>query len=1035
MENRIINNASTETLKQPFDYDEWKTHMDQVFCNKSEEPLKKSASDEKYLNSLKEKIKTNIEKNKKNFKDQEIKVPVKPPKQEEVEKPKSSIDEFTQLKLKDKERKRRKQDAIFQQKLEESKSKVVDMSLKSQKLEKISEESEREIRKIKDMAKKLVTRSVTNENEFNEIFTNLDNLENVIRDTGKKSKKSRKKEAAPEKSVHEVEVHWTEEDSNRWTTDKKAEVARVTSLLSALKTAAAHGASSFVSSSIQNTIRNCQQMQEESEEERKREKIELMKKQKEIERVSPISVPEVATCSKVEVDKPTEVIQKTKNEVESKPITEDIKKNEDENELKCKSTVESLGQKMAVNETDKEEDKKLKIEILKSSSPTKDQKIGQRSIEESKSMDNREEEVCGKSEVPKQQIVEQKTAVANDDTLKIGEKEIKNETIETGIEAEGSLSKKEEPKVGQIVKEEFKAKKIREKMNVESESKSEFSASKIKKINNSPKKDSSLLEQKSPAADKKILNEIKVVKALPEPSSEVNTNKQEQAEAEAEKAKLKRQEDFLAKMKSEEQNKKKLIKEKLGKQLRQIQEDKKIHYENLEKKKRKVETPKQILIKPQETLQKLNKEQEIKAIKSNSKKLTHLINSVETIISKDQLESKQDTKKLTGIKKQTDEVNTAARKDGDQIVKRIHSSTDSEEKIKRMEPKCIEMGKEGVPSHIVKDQSKCKDNFESKQETKNFTGIKKEADEVNTVASEDDQIIGNTHSSSDSEDKIKKEEPKCKEENKEEVKLDTRDAESHSPKDQSKSKEQFESKQETKKLTGIKKQTDEVNTAARKDGDQIVSKTHSTDSEERKKEVPRSEVKLLTRTEAGSHALNDQSKCKTKIEGSLPSGVETSPCRAIRAEDSSLPPKIESPSPSKKSWPKEVTTVGAKSFIPQKNQKNEIEFIKIGSPSQVRKAVLSNLDVETDRVTTEEKPGYKICKVPTTNFEVKIPMRKKETPVTNESNKDMEVLSMSKYPESKPTRKESRSCERPPPPSFKPPPPPSFKPPPPPPLF
>ena len=962
MENRIINNASTETLKQPFDYDEWKTHMDQVFCNKSEEPLKKSASDEKYLNSLKEKIKTNIEKNKKNFKDQEIKVPVKPPKQEEVEKPKSSIDEFTQLKLKDKERKRRKQDAIFQQKLEESKSKVVDMSLKSQKLEKISEESEREIRKIKDMAKKLVTRSVTNENEFNEIFTNLDNLENVIRDTGKKSKKSRKKEAAPEKSVHEVEVHWTEEDSNRWTTDKKAEVARVTSLLSALKTAAAHGASSFVSSSIQNTIRNCQQMQEESEEERKREKIELMKKQKEIERVSPIRVPEVATSSKVEVDKPTEVIQKTKNEVESKPITEDIKKNEDENELKYKSTVESLGQKMAVNETDKKEDKKLKIEVLKSSSPTKDQKIEQRSIEESKSMDNREEEVCGKSEVPKQQIVEQKTAVANDDTLKIGEKEVKNETIETGIEAEGSLSKKEEPKVGQIVKEEFKAKKITEKMNVESESKSEFSASKIKKINNSPKKDSSLLEQNSPASDKKILNEIKVVKALPESSSEVNTNKQELAESEAEKAKLRRQEDFLAKMKSEEQNKKKLIKEKLGKQLRQIQEDKKIHYENLEKKKRKVETPKQILIKPQETLQKLNKEQEIKAIKSNSKKLTHLINSVETIISKDQLESKQDTKKLTGIKKQTDEVNTAARKDGDQIVKRIHSSTDSEEKIKRMEPD-------------------------------------------------------------------------CKEENKEEVKLDTRDAESHSPKDQSKSKEQFESKQETKKLTGIKKQTDEVNTAARKDGDQIVSKTHSTDSEERKKEVPRSEVKLLTRTEAGSHALNDQSKCKTKIEGSLPSGVETSPCRAIRAEDSSLPPKIESPSPSKKSWPKEVTTVGAKSFIPQKNQKNEIEFIKIGSPSQVRKAVLSNLDVETDQVTTEEKSGYKICKVPTTNFEVKIPMRKKETPVTNESNKDMEVLSMSKYPETKPTRKESRSCERPPPPSFKPPPPPSFKPPPPPPLF
>merc|ERR1711981_670077 len=164
------------------------------FCSKTEEPLKRSPSDEKYLQSLKEKIKTNIEKSKKNFKDQELKVPqVKETKEQAVANPKKDFDEFTQLKLKEKERKRKKQDAIFQQKLEESKSKVVDMSLKSQKLEKISEESEREIKKIKDMAKKLVTRSATNENDFNEIFLNIDNLETVIRDTGKKSRKSKKK--------------------------------------------------------------------------------------------------------------------------------------------------------------------------------------------------------------------------------------------------------------------------------------------------------------------------------------------------------------------------------------------------------------------------------------------------------------------------------------------------------------------------------------------------------------------------------------------------------------------------------------------------------------------------------------------------------------------------------------------------------------------------------------------------------------------------------------------------------------------------
>merc|ERR1712066_371478 len=171
VENSLINDASKDTLKQPFDYEEWKSNMDKVFCSKKEEPLKKSASDEKYLNNLKEKIKTNIEKNgKKNFRNQEVKVPVTPVKVAEVENPKKDFDEFKQLKLKDKERKRKKQDAIFQQKLEESKSKVVDMSLKSQKLEKISEESEREIQKIKDMAKRLVTRSVPNENGFNEIF-------------------------------------------------------------------------------------------------------------------------------------------------------------------------------------------------------------------------------------------------------------------------------------------------------------------------------------------------------------------------------------------------------------------------------------------------------------------------------------------------------------------------------------------------------------------------------------------------------------------------------------------------------------------------------------------------------------------------------------------------------------------------------------------------------------------------------------------------------------------------------------------------
>ena len=75
MGNTLINEASAETLKQPFDYEEWKNSMDKMFSAKTEDPLKRSPSDEKYLQSLKDKIHTNIEKSKKNFKDQETKVP------------------------------------------------------------------------------------------------------------------------------------------------------------------------------------------------------------------------------------------------------------------------------------------------------------------------------------------------------------------------------------------------------------------------------------------------------------------------------------------------------------------------------------------------------------------------------------------------------------------------------------------------------------------------------------------------------------------------------------------------------------------------------------------------------------------------------------------------------------------------------------------------------------------------------------------------------------------------------------------------
>merc|ERR1712029_1181295 len=120
-----------------------------MFGENKRDSLKRTSSDELYLKSLKDKIDANVKKAKKNFKDQEPPVEMFKEKKEAVDSPKvqPKNNEMAQLKLKEKERKRKKQEAVFQQKVETSVDKVKDMSLKSQKLEKISAESEQEILK------------------------------------------------------------------------------------------------------------------------------------------------------------------------------------------------------------------------------------------------------------------------------------------------------------------------------------------------------------------------------------------------------------------------------------------------------------------------------------------------------------------------------------------------------------------------------------------------------------------------------------------------------------------------------------------------------------------------------------------------------------------------------------------------------------------------------------------------------------------------------------------------------------------------
>ena len=62
--------------------------------------------------------------------------------------------------------------------------------------------------------------------------------------------------------------------------------------------------------------------------------------------------------------------------------------------------------------------------------------------------------------------------------------------------------------------------------------------------------------------------------------------------------------------------------------------------------------------------------------------------------------------------------------------------------------------------------------------------------------------------------------------------------------------------------------------------------------------------------------------------------------------------------------------------------KNETEFIKIGSPSQIRRAVITS--VKLDETVNKNDQNYKISKVPTTTFEFKIPTKKSDNTACNQ---------------------------------------------------
>merc|ERR1711983_688594 len=192
------------------------------------------------------------------------------------------------------------------------------------------------------MAKKLVARSQANEDDFNTIFKDIENADCISMESdSKKKRKSKKKEPEITKSILENDVHWTEEENNKWSSEKK-EVKGVSNLLTALRQAAAAGASDFVTSSIHNTIDSCKKMQEEHEKERQADKEERLK----LEKIQKEEEEKIKLKKAAEENKKKLLEQEKKEELAKKQILEELEK---QKVAEAKMKEEKLKQKEAEN--------------------------------------------------------------------------------------------------------------------------------------------------------------------------------------------------------------------------------------------------------------------------------------------------------------------------------------------------------------------------------------------------------------------------------------------------------------------------------------------------------------------------------------------------------------------------------------------------------------------------------------------------------------------------------------------------------------
>eukprot|EP00092_Neocalanus_flemingeri_P012773 GFUD01013764.1.p1 GENE.GFUD01013764.1~~GFUD01013764.1.p1 ORF type:complete len:2085 (+),score=698.75 GFUD01013764.1:68-6256(+) len=909
-DNSIIHNTDPKKDLKPFDYEIWKSEMEDIY-QQPEYPFEKKAEDELYLQNLRQKIQVNVKKvNKENkVKDKE--------KDRKVEKdnkatPAKKVDDFAMLKLKDKERKKKKQDVKFQQKVLDNEDKLKEMSIKTKKIEKIALDSHVEIQKIREMARKLVAKSEAKENEFNEIFLNLDNLDKISIESEKKNgKKGRKKTENIQSSILTKELHWTEEENNKWTSDKKG-ISKVTNVLAALRAAAENGQSKLVTDSLKETIYNCKKMEEESQEEKKREKTRQIEEEKE---------------------RKEEEIKKQKNK---------------ENEEKKTMQIEKLKKQ-------KEDEQR----ILKAVESTEKLK------KESKLKKLAEEEKLAEEKILAEERIKMEAIEKNKRIEKEKEKRAREKEAELKKQAEVATYKNKNPE--KILIEESK------KLGA-SEKKQKLDTEKEDEINR--QKRSKDLQSKWQEKEKQ------------------RVEKEEQTKKLKEEERLKRQEEYIEKMKKEEERKRKETHARLEEEMKMVEEEKARELQLLETR-----------IKREEECRKKEMERKLMA----EKKLQAEIEK----------RKQEEGKKLQ-----------AERERKEKEYRAIQEERECIEKIwEEKKRKCIE----------IENESQQNDSNENKSHAflKQSNGKVGEKFELNNS-------INDSNNKSPEQAETARREVRTGKINFAEEKKLAQERMKMEAIDKMQRIEKEKEKRARAKEAELNKKAEDAAYNKQNEEKILMEESKKVEAEEKKQKLEsemKSEEDKLKRLAVTMKQM-DQETIKQQIDNKPPPHTQAK--HTVPKPVSEKVPDIKEIPVIKSSHAKDVTdrpsnvvTVSSNSFMPQKNRKSEVQILKIGSPSQIRKAVLCDvkLDEPLEKLNGNEN-NYQITKIPTTIFEFKKPKPKSEPPknysITKVPTEKIElgkksqnyVENVVKYSETIPARKRSASVPRPPPPAFKPPPPP-----------